>query len=350
MHLCTFDLRNQSQIYNNTNNTTSKVGSTIKSWTGWENGQTIRIKFLDGDTEDHEIVKRIATEWTRYANLKFEFVPATEYADIRIAILQGTGAWSDLGKSSTASNYQNSPTMRLGRPSKSYNEESARRTILHEFGHALGLHHETTNPSSDIKWKYPDVYKYFFSFSKEYIDSFVINKQNSEYTNYSKYDPLSIMHYYIPASITLDGKGVNDMSELSEIDKRFMQKMYPHPIKSSLYSGERLDSANMLTSPDDNYRLFIKSEGVTRSLAMYDYINFNEVMNIQPNIKLSNMTSGNVYLEIRGNSLLLFKGSVSKTIFNHPNPTLVIDHITLTDTGKINIISNGYIIASLNYF
>lgn len=253
--MCTFDLREGQ------NDLTLKSNAAIID-PRWEIGQTIKIKFLDGTNSQHEIVKKYASEWVKYANLKFEYVPKDQDAHIKIAINIGTpGTWSQLGAigmypSPLFSNVQNTPTMRLGSIS---DNESSRRTILHEFGHALGLVHETTNPAATIKWDLPKVYKYYYDlmdWSKEKVDQSVINKANS--TNYSEYDPLSIMHYYVPASLTTNGVAVYEQSTLSRIDKESILKWYPFAVRSVIETGERIDLAcyrKCIKSPNGRYSL-----------------------------------------------------------------------------------------------
>ena len=256
--ICTFDLREER------NNLTSKLNAAIINWPRWQIGQTIKIKFLEDNITAQEKVKRIASQWTTYANLKFEYVPKEQYADIRIAFNTGKpGAWSQLGKSSAygSGNFQNEPSMRLG--PLTADEANIRRTILHEFGHALGLHHETTNPAANIKWNLPKVYEWYGSnngWSKEDVDRFVINKANVD--DYSDYDPLSIMHYYIPASLTTDGVGVYEQSELSKIDKISISEWYPYPIQSTIKSGESIGLipfTRPVKSPNGKYVLEFKS-------------------------------------------------------------------------------------------
>ncbi|MBB4804488.1 hypothetical protein HNP37_004580 [Flavobacterium nitrogenifigens] len=219
---------------------TTKSNAAIINWPRWQPGQTIKIKFLDGDADAQEKVKRIASEWTKYANLKFEYVATNEYADIRIGFNIGSyGAWSVLGMRSAYGD-TNEQSMRLG-PLTS-NETSIRRTILHEFGHALGLIHENASPASTINWDLPKVYKYYNDlngWSEEEVDEFVIKSPES--TNYSQYDPLSIMHYYVPAALTTNGVAVNEMSDLSIIDIKSINKWYPFPIRSVIESEERID-------------------------------------------------------------------------------------------------------------
>ncbi len=234
--ICTFDLLQMS------NNTKSKPNAAITNWK-WKTGQTIKIKFLDGNIEQQEKVKKFANEWTIYANLKFEYVDINEYADIKIGFNlfgpnnQG-GAWSRLG-AEAAYTGQNTQTMRLG-PLTATNEDTNKRTVLHEFGHALGLFHETTNPAANINWDFPKTYQYYsLQFTKDEVDRFIINKENT--TDFSEYDPLSIMHYYIPASITTNGVAVYEQSTLSQIDKKSIAGWYPYPTQSIIKKGERID-------------------------------------------------------------------------------------------------------------
>ncbi len=252
IEMCSFNLIDKK------NNSTTKPDAAIINWPRWETGQTIKIKFLDGDSIAQEKVKKYAAEWEIYANVNFEYVSQKEYADIRIGFQIGQpGAWSELGMKSFYG-VPDHQSMRLG-PLTANDESSVRRTILHEFGHALGLVHETTNPAATINWNLPKVYEYYGGlqgWSKEEIDEFVIKKSNS--TNYSEYDPLSIMHYYIHPSLTTDGKGVYEMTVLSDIDKKSITEWYPFPVRSVIETGERIDIAcyrKCIKSPNGRYSL-----------------------------------------------------------------------------------------------
>ncbi|WP_343696969.1 hypothetical protein [Flavobacterium sp.] len=252
--VCTFDFIKNTSI--------PKPGSVIINSPRWETGQTIKIKFLDGTAAEQEIVKKYADEWTIYANLKFEYVSKEQDAHIKIAINMGNpGAWSQLGSiimypSPLYTTVQNTPTMRLGAITDT---ESSKRTILHEFGHALGLKHEMTNPDTNIKWDLPKVYSYYYDLmdlSKEEVDRQIINKPSV--TNYSQYDPLSIMHYYVPAYLTTDRVAVYQMSVLSKTDKESITKWYPFPVRSIIETGERIDIAayrKCIKSPNGRYSL-----------------------------------------------------------------------------------------------
>lgn len=49
----------------------------------WDNGKTINVKLLSGSYTLKEKVKRYASEWMKYANIKFKFVDQGD-AQIRV--------------------------------------------------------------------------------------------------------------------------------------------------------------------------------------------------------------------------------------------------------------------------
>ncbi len=338
--ICTFD-----QI-NKRDNTTSKPTAAIINWPRWQTGQTIKIKFLDGTQIQHEKVKEVASEWLNYANLKFEYV-SEGYADIRIGFERAGetgkqyGAWSELGMKSAYNENLERQSMRLG-PINSADEASTRRTILHEFGHALGLFHETTNPSANIQWDLPKTYKYYSSqFTKDEVDRLIINKENA--SDYSEYDPLSIMHYYIPASITINGKGVNEMGDLSQNDQISINKWYPFPIRSIVNSGERIDLipwTKSIKSPNGRYSL-----GFSRGyLYIIDFIDKTFIWEVGDSI-YSHLSSCN--LELNGNITIKGQrsstGGIKRTTWNSDTSEFPGATLHLQDDGNLQLIYNGVV-------
>jgi regulator of replication initiation timing len=208
----------------------------------WENGSTLRISFINGDDYVQSEVKKMALEWSQFANIRFQFISDPGSADIRISFYTGKGSWSLIGKQSDDFSVDvNSGKNIIGRGGTSMNfgwffdntdELEFKRTTLHEFGHALGLLHEHLNPLGGIKWNLPKVYAYYMQvnhWTKEEVDFNVLNRYAVTQTN-GEYDPASIMHYPIPRDLTLDGFEVGLNTDLSEKDKQLIAKLYPSNI------------------------------------------------------------------------------------------------------------------------
>ncbi|AXT61966.1 peptidase M12 [Aquimarina sp. AD10] len=208
----------------------------------WETGQTIRVKFLNGNNFVQSKVKQYAVEWEKHANLKFEWVSSTSNANIKIAFKEGqysdvTGSWSYLGTDSNSHDH----SMHFGWFNDNTTDSEFRRTTIHEFGHALGLIHEHQNPVAGINWDKDAVYSYYAgppnNWSKAQVDNNLFRRYEANISNYSAYDPLSIMHYPIPAEHTLDRVAVGSNTNLSEIDKEFIGTIYPFPDTGDVCAG-----------------------------------------------------------------------------------------------------------------
>jgi hypothetical protein len=195
----------------------------------WEPGQTLRVKFMDGDPEIQGKVKEKAKDWENFANLKFDFISEGD-ADIRIAF-ERDGSWSYLGKDALDIP-QNEPTMNYGWLEIDSPDEEYSRVVKHEFGHALGCIHEHQNPAGDIPWDKEAVYKYFMgppnNWTKAQIDHNLFERYSKNITNYTNLDPTSIMLYPIPAQFTLNRQAIGGRnSDLSDVDKNFIKEQYP---------------------------------------------------------------------------------------------------------------------------
>ena len=103
-------------------------------------------------------------------------------------------------------------------------------TVLHEFGHALGMIHEHQNPyDNQILWNKKKVYEWAKStqgWGKKATDVNILNMPTEE-INGSKYDPFSIMLYFYPRELTTNNKGTRENLKLSPVDVFFLNKMYP---------------------------------------------------------------------------------------------------------------------------
>ncbi len=187
----------------------------------WPNGSRIKIGFLGGNAQQHDMVKSIAPKWTDYANLTFDFTEVSE-AQVRITFADD-GAWSYVG--TDALNISPSQaTMNYGWLDQS--------VILHEFGHMLGMVHEHQNPiDNPIQWNREQVIE-DLSGPPNYwdlptIEHNIFERYSQTQINGSTFDPDSIMLYEFPASWTLNGVSTHSNDDLSELDRAFARMVYP---------------------------------------------------------------------------------------------------------------------------
>lgn len=105
------------------------------------------------------------------------------------------------------------------------------RVIIHEFGHALGCIHEHQSPSAEgIPWDRPAVYAYYLQtqgWSEDEVNNNIFNLYSADSTQFSEFDPASIMLYAIPAELTTNGYHTEWNTQLSNTDKGFFSQSYP---------------------------------------------------------------------------------------------------------------------------
>jgi len=198
----------------------------------WKPGRTLRIKFLEGSPKIQARVEQFARQWLTYANLKMEFVKTGD-AEVRIAF-KDDGSWSGVGTDCLVTQYfkPNEATMNYGWLTEQSTDEEYSSVVLHEFGHALGCIHEHQSPGADIKWNKEVVYRDLGgppnSWDRAQVDSNVFQKYSAEQTQFTRFDPKSIMLYSFPKTWTLDGQTLEENKVLSPTDKTFIAKQYPN--------------------------------------------------------------------------------------------------------------------------
>lgn len=193
----------------------------------WKAGSTLRIRFLDGDPGLRQRVRTFASEWTRHANLDFDWVDEG-YAHIRIAFPGDGRSWSLLG-TQALERPQHQATMSFGWFTPASGDEDLRRTTLHEFGHALGLEHEHQHPSAAFPWNRDAVIYDMrrLGWTEEMVEHNIFRRLDESTTRSSALDPDSIMTYDVPPSWTLDGSSMARSSRLSAGDQAFVAALYP---------------------------------------------------------------------------------------------------------------------------
>jgi hypothetical protein len=104
-------------------------------------------------------------------------------------------------------------------------------TIMHEFGHVLGMIHEHQNPKGKtILWNDSKVYKWAKQtqgWDKETTYHNIIERYKTDQINGSAYDKYSIMEYFFPDYLTTNGIGTPNNHRLSEKDINYISSIYP---------------------------------------------------------------------------------------------------------------------------
>lgn len=207
----------------------STVRAAVDRLSLWETGRTLRVLFLDGETSVQTKVTELAKEWEQIANLKLEFVRSGA-SEIRISFREKGFSWSTLGTDAlTVPRTQ--ATMNYGWLEPNTSMREYQRVVRHEFGHALGMIHEHQNPDARtrIPWDKPKVYAYYAQqgWSKADVDHNIFAVHDEDATNFTSFDPTSIMQYAVPDSLTVGSFAIGWNTALSQTDRDFMRAQYP---------------------------------------------------------------------------------------------------------------------------
>jgi len=186
-------------------------------------------KYILYQTSIIDSIKKIVKErFEPIVNMKFNFVSDKRLSNIRISFKQ-SGSWSRIGTDSNL--------ISLDQPTMNFQWFDV-GTVIHEFGHVLGLVHEHQNPrGNQINWNLLKLYQYFGGppnyWDPAQVMTQIVKKYSMTEINGSEYDPDSIMLYFYPPELTTDGKGTKQNFKLSKYDVYWLNKQYPFPGKDN---------------------------------------------------------------------------------------------------------------------
>ncbi len=186
------------------------------------NRDSITFYFLDGTPQQQSEVKQFAKLWERYTGIKFVYVNEKpgffNFKQFYTISFKGSSNQSSVGRVNGE--------IQLGELSD--NIVYRKSTILHEFGHMLGLSHEhqrQDRPDFLNSTKVLEQCKRQQVKSKSWCYNNILEQNFNEVFVESEYDLDSIMHYDLH-TITGDDKYKDNNHSLSYIDKYFIAMLY----------------------------------------------------------------------------------------------------------------------------
>lgn len=193
----------------------------------WAPGRTLTVGFFNDTPQEHQAaIEKVARQWLCCANLKFDFVEGL-FADIRI-FTGGDDNYSHVGTDALLVSPMDA-TMALG---VEPDDPLFGRTVLHEFGHVMGLLHEHQHPYANIPWDVPKLYAYFAAkgIDQQTVDINLLDKTDKALAKGTAYDRTSIMHYSVLQEQTVGDWEVGINHVLSRRDRRFVRRIYPEAV------------------------------------------------------------------------------------------------------------------------
>jgi hypothetical protein len=125
---------------------------------------------------------------------------------------------------------------------------------MHEFGHALGLHHEHQSPGSPCKGEFNlDAVRQLTGWNDGQIETnFAALANNSSAYIWGPYDPKSIMMYSLPPQVFYKGAAspcwVQQNYQISPEDRRALKQVYPSAPAAALANTDRTRGADAAIS------------------------------------------------------------------------------------------------------
>jgi hypothetical protein len=189
----------------------------------WPPGTTLRVRFLDGDTDKKKKFENALGIWLLHANLRVTYSDAAD-AEVRVSFAQ-PGSWAFIGTDALAGKHD-TPSINLGFEVPG---PEGPRNYIHEIGHVLGLVHEFKNPQAKLSWDRSFMYR-FLSGPPNFWDKTTVDRNYFDpepYPGSRPFDPQSIMMMDLPSEFFTDRKSFKLPATLSEDDKRYIAALYP---------------------------------------------------------------------------------------------------------------------------
>jgi Astacin (Peptidase family M12A) len=215
----------------------------------WDTSQAITVCFYDGDDTLQKLFVDTSKDWAANTSLNIDYGDTPAYrkcdpahpSNIRVSFAQ-QGSWSYVGNKSMSAELLNAPSLNVSAsavPTELPQLAELRGTILHEFGHALGMEHEHQSPEArcDAQFDWNKIYQtapQTWGWTKEMVDFNFKGLENSTRLSVTPYDKKSIMHYFFPDWMFKQGTKsrcyVGHNLVLSQTDRLAIQNTYPRGV------------------------------------------------------------------------------------------------------------------------
>lgn len=196
-------------------------------------GVRLTVSFMDNPSAP--LRTRIISHmnaWARTANVTFTETRGA--GQVRIARLDSppelSGFWSYVGTEILEID-DDEPTMNLEGFTMSVSDAEFRRVVRHEAGHTLGFDHEHMRRALVNKIDRAKAVAFFDRTQgwtpREVEEQVLTPLAEASIMGTAESDPLSIMCYQIPGSITKDGRPIKGGTDINENDFAFASSIYP---------------------------------------------------------------------------------------------------------------------------
>ena len=202
----------------------------------WQPGRELKVCFFDGSQEARKRVADIANNWTLYGNISFDFgyslsgfpqiCDSNNSYEIRVSLEPNPPRNSSYIGRTSLQKSQGESTIQLANHQE--------RVVLHEFGHALGLHHIFFHPDSCVQdIDFAAAVDYFgsrFGWSERHV-RLNLRTLPGDAEGYSMlgFDSSSIMSFKLPDEIfeSPEDNCTKNVDSLSLQDKLAIFQTYP---------------------------------------------------------------------------------------------------------------------------